>query len=200
MRIDFKKPRVVVDLDDTSFDFINPYISFNNLKYGTNLKKEDFTSYRFNEFRGGTMEESVASVKEFCYSPFFKNVKPFPDAVEVLQKVKEEIELFVGTSRSFDMQELTFNQISLYFPNVFSDVFFSSNHYTGAKNSGKTKAEICKKLNALYLIDDSLIYSIECINKGIGAILFDSPWNKNGNVEEIIRVNDWKEIGGILLR
>ncbi len=200
MEVNGRKQRIVVDLDDSSFDFLNPYIRFNNLKYKTNLKREDFTSYRFNEFRGGTMEEAVESVKEFCHSLAFEQVKPFPGAIEVLFKLREEYELFVGTSRPEDMIKLTHEQVSKYFPEIFSDIIFSSNHYTKAKNSGETKAEICKRLNALYIIEDSLTYSKQCIEEGTGAILLDSPWNQNRHIYGIIRLKNWEEIGNFLLK
>lgn len=186
--------RKAIDIDDSLFDFLGPYTHFNNLMYKTNLKREDFTSYVFNEFRGGTMEEAVESVREFCYSPFFEEMKPLPYAPEVIQELKKENELFIVTSRPIEMKEITFRQISKYFPNVFSDIIFSSNHYTKAENSGETKAEVCKKLNVSHLIDDSLIYAKECLEKGIGAILLDSPWNQNGSINGIIRVKNWKEI------
>jgi uncharacterized HAD superfamily protein len=193
-----KKQRKAVDIDDSLFDFISEYIAFNNLKYKTNLKKEDFKSYRFNEFRGGTMQEAVNSVKEFCYGPFFEKVQPFPNAIEVIKQLKEKNELFIVTSRPIEMKELTFKQISRYFPNTFYDIIFSSNHYTGAKNNGETKAEICKKIGASLLIDDSLVYAKQCIENGIEVMLLDSPWNQNGCIQGIKRVKNWKEIGELL--
>ena len=49
------------------------------------------------------------------------------------------------------------------------------------------------------MIEDSLVYSKQCVEKGIKAILLDSFWNQNGDLEGITRVKDWKEIGGLLI-
>ena len=100
-----------------------------------------------------------------------------------------------------DLKKITYNQVNKYFPNIFSDVIFSSNHYTRAKNCGKTKAEICEDLKISYIIDDSLVYTKECAQKGIETILLDSPWNQNGinEIKGITRVKNWFEIGEILL-
>jgi len=190
--------KIGIDIDDTLLDFIGAYINFHNEIYKTNLKKEDFKTYSFNYARGGTMKQAISTVKQFYKTDFFKEMQPFPGAVEVVQKLKENNELFIVTSRSGHIQEGTFTQILKHFPNIFSEVFFSSNHYTKAKNSGRTKAEICVGLGASLLIDDSLIYAKQCVEKGVNAILLDSPWNQNGSLERITRVNNWKEIENLL--
>jgi len=196
MRI--KGNKIGVDIDDTLLDFVGTYVLFHNQTYKTNIKKDDFNTYLFNKIRGGTMKEAVDSVKEFYGSSFFKEMQPLPNAVEVIQRLKKDNELFIVTSRPMDMREGTLEQISSYFSNLFSEIIFSSNKYTKAKNSGKTKAEICFDLNVSWLIDDSLIYTKECITKGIGAILLDSPWNQNGHIKGVNRVKNWKEIGELL--
>jgi len=181
--------KIGVDLDDNSFDFVGAYLLFHNETYKTNLKKEDFRIYSFNGNR----------IRKFYNTSFFSEIKPFPGAAEVLQKLKENNELIVVTSRPITIKEKTFEQIYRHFPNTFSEVFFSSNHYTKAKNSGKTKAEICLEKNVSLMIEDSLVYSKQCVEKGIKAILLDSFWNQNGDLEGITRVKDWKEIGGLLI-
>ena len=191
--------KIGIDIDDTLLDFVGAYAVFHNEVYKTNLKKENFKTYSFNHARGGTMQQAISTVKQFYKTDFFKEMQPFPGAVEVVQKLKENNELFVVTSRPNYIQEETFEQIAKHFSNIFSEVFFSSNHYTKAKNSGRTKAEICYDLGVSLLIDDSLEYAKQCVEKGINTILLDSPWNQNGNLEGITRVNNWKEVGGLLM-
>lgn len=192
--------KIGIDIDDTLLDFIGAYVLFYNTRYKTNFKREDFKSYMFNETLGGTLEESVNSVKKFCNSSFVDEMKPLPDSQKVIQMLNKQSELFLVTSRTLDLKEITLNQISKYFPNLFSDILFSSNHYTKSKNTGKPKSEICLEKGISLLIDDSLIYTNECLEKNIGAILFDSPWNQNGHLKGIIRVKSWEEIGKLLLK
>lgn len=195
-----KEKKIGVDIDDTLVDFVGNYISFHNKTYKTNLQKENFKTYSFNYARRGTMKQAVNSVNKFYNTPFFKEMKPLPNAVGVIQRLKEKSELFIVTSRPLSIQEDTFEWISKYFSNIFSEIIFSSNHYTKTKNSGKTKAEICLNFGASLLIDDSLVYAQECIAKGIESILLDAPWNQNGNLNGITRVKNWKEIGEKLLK
>ena len=193
--------RIGIDIDDTLLDFVGTYVAFHNEKYKTNLKKENFKTYSFNHARGGTMKQAVNSVRQFYNTDFFKEMQPFSGAVETIQKLKENNELFIVTSRPYNMKEGTLEQLSKDFPNIFSEVFFSSNHYTKAKNSGKTKSEICYDLEASLLIDDSLVYAKQCAKEKIRVFLFgdDNPWNQNGIVERVMRVKGWKEIGDILI-
>ena len=192
------KMNIGVDIDDTLLDFVGTYALFHNEVYGTNLKREDFKKYSFNSVRGGTMKEAVNSVKEFYNTSFFKEMKPFPDSIEVIQKLKRNRSLFIITSRPLDIQKGTLEWISKYFSNIFSDIIFASNFYTKARNNGKTKAEVCYDLEISTLIDDSLIYARECVEKGIDALLLDAPWNQNGEDKGITRVKNWKEIEVLL--
>jgi len=189
--------KIGVDIDDTLLDFIGTYAIFHNEIYKTNLKKEDFKTYSFNPVGGRTTKQAVNTVKQFYKTDFFKEMQPFPGAVGVLQKLKENNKLFIVTSRPHNMKEETSEWVLKYFPNIFSDIFFSSNHYTKAKNSGRTKAEICCDLEVSLLIDDSLAYAKQCIEKGINVFLFgdNNPWNQNHEEHEnITRVKDWNEI------
>ncbi len=59
-----------------------------------------------------------------------------------------------------------------------------------------TKAEICQKIGAFALLDDSISHLVECAEVGVDGYLFgDYPWNQ---VEElpngIVRCLDWQEV------
>jgi len=193
--------RIGIDVDDTLLDFVGNYILFHNQMYETKLERADFKTYSFNHAKGGTMEQEVNTLKQFYNTDFFREMLPFPGAVEIIQKLKEENKLFVITSRPLYIRDGTLKQLSEHFSGAFLDVFFSSNYYAQAKNSGKTKAEICKDLEIALLIDDSLEYAKQCAKEKIRVFLFgnNNPWNQNGIVERVKRVKDWKEIGDLLI-
>ncbi len=192
--------KIGIDIDDTLLDFVGTFINFHNEIYKTNLKKEDFKTYSFSHARGGTIKQEINTVNQFYKTDFFKKMQPFEGVVEVIQKLKKNNDLFIVTSRPIHMQGGTLEWLVEHLPNIFSEVFFSSNHYTKAKNSGRTKAEICYDLDASLLIDDSLEYAKQCVKKGIEVLLFgdDSPWNQNGEIKGVTRVKDWQAIGRLL--
>jgi uncharacterized HAD superfamily protein len=191
---------ICVDCDDVLVDFHTPLREWHNAIYGTNLKHEDFISYRFHEIWGGTGEEAIKKVNEFQHSEYGKKLLPIQGTVEsidiLLQRGKK---LFLTTSRPLSSKGDTEKLLETYFKDKFLDVFYSSNHYTKAKNSGKSKGEICKKLNAS-LIDDSLDYVKQVALMGLRAILFgDYPWNQNGTLPEgVSRAENWKRTLEIL--
>jgi len=191
---------ICVDCDDVLVDFHTPLRVWHNVTYGTNLKHEDFTSYRFNLIWGGSGEEAIRRVNEFQNSPYAKKILPIEGAVEaidiLLQRGKR---LFLTTSRPIFLRGDTEELLNKYFKDKFLELFYSSNNYSQAKNSGKSKGEICKDLNAL-LIDDSLDYVKQCALLGLDGILFGNyPWNQNGNLpKNVVRVKNWEEVLGQL--
>ena len=194
MEIEDKKRKIGIDIDDTLLDFIGNYLIFHNQKYKTNLKREDFKTYSFNHSLGGTMNKAVNTVGEFYKTEIFKKIRPFSNSIDVINNLKKKYDLFIITSRPDFMVDETKEWINKYFPNKFSDIFFSYNHYTKRKNNGKTKAEICSDLEISILIDDSLEYALNCAEKGVKVLLLNARWNLNGEHENIIRVKNWEEI------
>jgi len=202
MKIEDKKLRIGVDIDDTLVDFVGAYILYCNQTYSTNLKKEDFRFYAFNKSIGGTMSESISLVNKFYENVLFKEILPLPDSVEVINLLKQKNhELFIITSRPDFIKEETERFINKFFLDNFSNIFFSYNHYTKRKNGGKSKAELCFDLDISLLIDDSLEYAIQCANMGLEALLFGNfPWNQNGQHKNITRVKDWIKVKEELLK
>lgn len=62
------------------------------------------------------------------------------------------------------------------------------------RDNSKSKAEICKEIQADILIEDNLKYAQQVAQAGIKVLLFDYPWNQSSNLNPlIIRVCGWKE-------
>lgn len=194
--------KIGVDIDDTLLDFVGTYILYHNQFYIPPLKKEDFKSYAFNQSIGETMEDTIGRINKFYEAPLFNEVLPLPNSVEIINLLKQKgYELFVITSRPDFIKNETEEWINKYFPEKFSNIFFSYNYYTQRKNGGKSKAEICFDLGNSLLIDDSLEYINQCVEKGVASLLFGNfPWNQNGQHEKIIRVKDWVGVKEELLK
>jgi len=190
------KRRIGIDLDDVLADFHTPIMNYHNKMYGTSLKPEDFKTYSFNEVWGGTLEEAIRKVNDFQRSVYFSEISPILDSVTSIEALSKENELFVVTSRPLFTRERTEMWLNKFFKDKFEGISYSSNHYSRAENSGKTKSDICRDLGVSVLIDDSLDYLMQCLPLGITEILFgDYPWNQNGNLPSgIFRIKGWKEI------
>jgi 5'(3')-deoxyribonucleotidase len=190
------KKKIGIDLDDTLFDLIGPFINYHNQNYKTNLKKEDFTTYPFNEvLKLPSIRDAVERVFRFYDSDFFRKMPPLPGSVEAINKIKEDYDIHIITYRPEMLYNDTMNQIWNSFRNCFSEVFFAFNPYLGRKSSGNTKGEICLNNGIFKMIDDSLECILDCQERGISGLLFgDYSWNQNGEHKGITRVNNWKEV------
>jgi 5'(3')-deoxyribonucleotidase len=191
-----ERKKIGIDLDDTLFDLVSPFISYHNQTYKTNLKKEDFTTYSFNEvLKLPSMRDAVERVFQFYDSDFFRKMPPLPGSIESVNKIKGDYEMYIITYRPDFLYNDTMNQLWDNFRGCFSEVLFAFNPYIGGKSIGKTKADICLNKGISKMIDDSLNCVLECKKKGVSTLLFgDYPWNRNGEHKEIIRVKDWKEV------
>jgi len=187
---------ICVDCDDVIVDFHTALMNWHNATYGTSLKLEDFTTYLFNQVWGGAIEEAVKKVNDFHHSVYSKEILPIEGAREAIDILFQQGKrLFLGTSRPLFLREDTEALLDKYFRGKFSEIIYCSNHYSKAKNSGKSKGEICKSLNAL-LIDDSLDYIKQCSSLELNGVLFgDYPWNQNGTLPfGVLRADNWKEV------
>ena len=91
---------------------------------------------------------------------------------------------------NFPNIESTINFLKKIFLEKDYEIHFSGDIYEGRK----LKDEICNDLNLDLIIEDSPYYSKNCAEKGIKVLLLDKPWNQNCEHENIIRVNNWKEV------
>jgi 5'(3')-deoxyribonucleotidase len=185
--------KIAIDIDEVLGDFMPNFIKFYNDKYKTNLIIDDLPSYYLWNFLDVTRENMIQRVYDFHKTDYFKNIKPIKDAEESVKKLKENNELFIITSRQNAVIEETKQWIEKYFPNIFSEIYFTNN--LSKNGESKTKKEICDLINADILIEDSLEYCLECMSPNRKIFLLDYSWNKNNNLpKEITRVYSWKEI------
>jgi Uncharacterized protein conserved in bacteria len=182
-----------IDLDDVLTDTLPAVIKYHNEVYKTNLKREEFFSFKYWEVWGGTREEAIQKVYDFHQSPYFAELKPIVGTQEALARLKNGNELYLITSRQEVFAEATKNWIKQYFSGIFSDIFIT-NFYTKSGVS-ITKREICNQIGADILIDDSIEYALECLAPERKIFLFDSPWNQTAELPAgVTRVYSWPEI------
>lgn len=128
---------------------------------------------------------------------FLVNFQPIlvPGSVEAINKLKEYYDLVIVTSRQLSIVDKTIEFINKNFPNCFKDILFG-NHY-GDSGEKVSKEELCKKIGAFCLVDDSLKYSKNVCNSINKVILFgDYPWNKTNEKlnDNIIRCETWNDV------
>ena len=193
------KPVLAVDMDEVCCGYLPAFCDFSNAKYNTCLDVDDFTSYMFWEVKKARLksrEEAVERVYEFHASKYFRNIKPFGDTKTALDVLKKHFELHVVTSRQTDIEQQTRDFVDKHFPDCFTALHFG-NHF-GTSGAKVSKPEMCKKIRAVALIDDSKDYARQCAADGLPVFLFGNyPWNALQKGEaaldaRITRVSCWR--------
>jgi uncharacterized HAD superfamily protein len=184
--------KIAIDIDDVLLQFVPTMIKYLNATYKTNLTVEEFVSYHFWEVWGGTREEAIQKVNDFHNTSYFDQIPPVTGALEAVQQLKKNNELFIITSRPYYMIPKTQKCIDHYFPNSFKEIHFT-NQYS-AEGSHVTKGDICNKLNIEVLIEDSLQFALDSCVPGRKVLLMNRPWNASPELPEgIIRINSWED-------
>ncbi|MBW3004676.1 hypothetical protein KY310_02505 [Candidatus Woesearchaeota archaeon] len=201
-----KKLQIGIDCDEPLADFNSVSCPWHNASYGSNITKEDITTYRMWLVWNCPVEEFNKRVIEFYESEEFNNVLPTAGAVESTQALAEAgHEMIVITSRFGPAVEKTVPWLDKHFPGKFSKVIFAQNY--SIEGIHKTKAEICEEEKVDILIEDCLQYALECHEKGIPVILFDCPWNGKREMQDsgleclpsgIVRAKDWKQVVALI--
>jgi uncharacterized HAD superfamily protein len=196
------KPVLAVDLDECCCGYVPAFLKFMNAEYGTSLVLKDFTSYMFWEVPKCkvTREESTDRVEEFHKSKYFDQIETLPGAKAALDQLKESFELHVVTSRQADIEQKTRDFVEKHFPDTFTGMHFG-NHF-GRSGAKVSKPDMCAKIGAVALIDDSLKYAQECAAAGIPVLLFgDYMWNRSADEplhEGVTRGTGWSAVTQIL--
>ncbi len=192
-----KKPSIAIDLDDVLASHAEAFIKFSNNYYGTNLSIEDYTEHWAKIWQVTDKEIERRSL-EF-HTP--KRTTAFEikeKAYSSLLKLKGQYDLYVVTARRKMLVEVTYEWVNQNFPNIFSGVHFVP---IWEPNNTVTKAEICKKIGATYLVDDLAQHCNLAADGGIKALLFgDYSWNRHESLHEnVTRCKDWDAILAFLI-
>eukprot|EP01040_Poterioochromonas_malhamensis_P011629 gene11629-12688_t len=191
---EFVRDVIAVDVDEVLAQFMPSLVSFHNDVYGSTdnssssspslLTVDSFFSYEFHKVWGGTPSEAFAKMENFFESIHFKEkIFPIHQAYNILLQLKDDYELHIVTARQDRLQDITRQWIQKYFPNIFDNNIHFGNHYSTSGKS-RSKSEMCKAIGAKLLIDDSLVYALQCMKENIPVILFGNyAWNQvNPNI------------------
>ncbi len=130
-------------------------------------------------------------VDESHDSPEFDSILPIEGSVESIRGMLEnKDELYIITARPIGYKNKTEKWIKRCLNTSDIEINYSGDFHIG---QAAKKAEICKEKSIQLILEDSPQTSLECVNNGVNALLFDRPWNKQFNHEKIKRVYNWSE-------
>lgn len=182
--------KIGIDLDDVIADFFETLLEHHNKKYGRSDRAEDFKEWKWWPVWGITREETIKRVDEFHEIHKIEEVPPIKGALDAINKLSKDNELFVITSRPSRFKNKIESWIKHHLKREIRVIHAGDFH----KDGRATKAEICQELGVELMVEDGGEIAINCADNGINVLLFDKPWNQNVGHKNIVRVRGWKEI------
>lgn len=188
---------IAVDIDDVLAFSAEGFVEFSNERWGTHLKVTDYHEHWAAMWQV-SIEEVQKRTHEWYNESLVRTYAPKDRAKEVLTELVKHYKLVVATARAIDLQKDTIDWVNSHYEGIFSEI-----HHAGIWDSitmagyQATKTELCKKINADYLVDDQLKHCLAANEAGIKTILFgDYTWNKDQNLPKTIyRAKNWDEVG-----
>ncbi len=182
--------KIGIDMDEVIVELLDSVIEYYYEKTGKRFPREDFKTYDWGEIWGITMEEAIKIAHEFHDKSTIQDEKPLDQAVESMSSLlKENDEIYVITARPIKYRKKVEDWIKHYFHDSPIQVISAGDFY----GNTLTKAGICKKLGIKVILEDQNHIALDCAKNNIKVLLFDKPWNKKLEHENIIRVSGWIE-------
>ncbi len=186
--------RVAIDVDEVLTRTNDYFLREFNEEHGTEFKREDITDYNYLwvEKEGFNRDYVFGKLVEYVRNDL-DSYDIGSDIVDVLSNLKNlGHELFILTSRDDLVKERTIEWLE----KSFGKGFFDEMVFTGdAISKTICKSEVCKIHEFDVLIEDAPHYCQEVSKAGVKVLMMDCPWNRDvKESENLIRVNNWKEV------
>lgn len=188
--------RIGIDFDDTIHDFAKAFLLFFEDQTGKKYTKDVFCDESMASQMGLTKDELFSYFEAFNNHSIAQQSPPFRFAQSIIPKLAKEHDLFLITGRH--KMDGVDEWINFYFPDIFKNILQSRSAYGGKNLHLPTKEMYCSSLKLDLFIDDDPNYVLHITKKGHTALMLTHPWNKQIFGENIIKVNDWKEIQAVI--
>jgi uncharacterized HAD superfamily protein len=183
-------------MDSVIAEIIRPIDAFHNRLYKTNLVYDDHTKYDLRTIWLCSTEEMYKRIFEFFHSPEFQKVKPIEGSQEGIKKLSKLHNLHLITSRPHEIEHMTKQWLSTFFPQQFASITHTNQVSKNGKGISTKKSAIGKQLKIDLMIDDHLTYALDCADNEIFTLLFKAPWNTDVKIEHphLKKVDSWTEV------
>jgi len=184
---------IAVDIDEVLFPFVQEFVAYDNQRSGGELAASDFFCYRFEHVLDISLEEAVQRVYSFNGAPH-DHISPIAEAQEAIAQLGQSYDLSVVTARHPQFEANTERWLNRYMGGFFSEVVHVG--YAAVMERPQRKVDVCQRLGAVALIDDSVEHVSECAEAGLEGVLFgDYEWNQVKELPGgVTRCKDWRAV------
>jgi len=186
--------KIGIDIDDVLAAFNSGFVKYYNENFGTKYSYSDIKDYDYSKtYKDVAPEVIFDRVFQFVNSPDFDNVDPIIGSQDGISSLKGN-QLFVITSRSTDIKELTLNWLEKNFP-TFEDVIFTNSFTQNPTLKAEKKSAAGRRLGIKYMVEDAPHHAEDLANNDIKVVLLDAPWNRSVKEHNLItRANSWEDV------
>lgn len=188
--MDRRKLVIAVDCDDVLVPGVESLVSAYNHRYNTTVRLENAFNPNSSEWGVGR-EEIFSRLREIHLSDDFPHSEPQLETQEVVNRLARSYELHLVTAREPELEHLTNNMISKFFPGCFEGI-----EHTGGVIS---KGVVCQTIGANILIDDALHNLVRARDSGLDWLVKfgNYPWqdeNELVDFDNLISCDNWLEV------
>jgi uncharacterized HAD superfamily protein len=190
---------IAVDVDDVLASEREAVRNYINGEFGTDHTLDDYSvegPYERYWEHVWQVPDEVARQRFEAYlrSGIHESMRAHDGAVGTIERLRENYDLAVVTSRQDILFDITRAWLEECFPRAFKRVEFVA---AWSKDEKVSKAVVCRGIGASYLIDDNLDNCRVAAEVGIKGLLFGNyGWNRNKDLPPgVVRVENWKSIG-----
>ncbi len=171
--------KIGIDIDGVISDFVYEFNKIVLDKYDYPLTESEIYLHDLYLVLGIQQEECF----ELIEKTLEKDLNLVKDAKHVLDKIKNENDIYILTARSVKFRETTIDWLRRK-SIPYDEILFLNE---GEKYSCSEQFDI--------IIEDCLKDAINWSNRVKNVIIFDHPWNQTIDVKkQLIRVENWVEI------
>lgn len=187
-----KRLVIAVDCDDVLVVTTPFFVDSYNARYGTSVQLAEAHGDTAWGVERPILEERLG---ELLATDEYRELAPSEETITVLRALAKDHELHVVTARREGEAERTQRMLDTFLPGIFMSL-----EHVGWHGS---KGEVCQRIGASVLIDDSPRHLYNALELGLpaeGAILFgDYPWvDTTGVHEDIRRCADWRSVKEVI--
>lgn len=182
--------RLGFDIDGVVADIMTTFLDMAQERYGPHpFTYEDINAFSLEECLGFDRRIVAELIRELIDRPHELPVEPFPQAVEVLSRLAEEVPLVFVTAR--DRPE----PIQLWLNRALAPVSPRS-IWVMATGDPDAKRHYLRTHAIDYFVEDRLETCFDLAKAGITPIVFAQPWNRRPH--PFLEVAGWPELARLL--
>jgi len=177
--------KIGIDIDGVITDFVDTFKEVVKEKYHVHLQEEQIREHDLYKVLGIPSEK----LRELVMEVFPQDLQPQPKAVETIQKIAQNHEIYIITAREPETLDLSEKWLKNH--NVpYSRLAF-------IKEGDKHK--FIEEHDLDVVIDDNMKEITNWIGVVPNILVFDHPWNQSLNIaNSFTRVKNWDEIFEII--